>query len=120
VGQMVALNVNTGEYVWRVPLGTIEELDARGIRNTGSMNMGSSAVTAGGIFFIGATTDHHFRAFESKTGKILWDIQLEAGAYASPLTYEGKNGKQYVVIVAAGGGYYDKAAGDSVIAFALP
>jgi quinoprotein glucose dehydrogenase len=119
-GQMVALNVNTGEYAWRVPLGTIEELDAKGVHNTGSMNMGGSAATAGGIFFIGATPDHHFRAFESKTGRILWDTELEAGAYASPLTYEAKNGKQYVVIVAAGGGYYDRTAGDSVIAFALP
>jgi glucose dehydrogenase len=119
-GQMVALNVDTGEYVWRKPLGIIPELDAKGIHDTGSMNMGGSIATAGGLVFIGATNDHHFRAFESKTGKILWDTMLESGAYATPMTYKGKDGKQYVVIVATGGGYYDKTGGDSVAAYALP
>jgi glucose dehydrogenase len=119
-GQMVALNVDTGEYAWRVPLGTIPELDAKGIHNTGSMNMGGSIATAGGLVFISATNDHHFRAFESKTGKIVWDTELEAGAYATPITYKAKDGKQYVVIVATGGGYYDKTGGDSIAAYALP
>jgi glucose dehydrogenase len=119
-GQLVALNVNTGEYAWRVPLGTIRELDAQGVHNTGSMNMGGSIATAGGLVFIGATNDHHFRAFGAKTGKVLWDTELEAGAYATPITYKGKDGKQYVVIVATGGGYYDKTGGDSVAAYALP
>jgi glucose dehydrogenase len=119
-GQLVALNVNTGEYAWRVPLGTYPELDAKGVHDTGSMNMGGSIATAGGLVFISATPDHHFRAFDEKTGKIVWDTQLEAGAYDTPMTYQAKNGKQYVVIVATGGGYYDKTSGDSVIAFALP
>jgi glucose dehydrogenase len=119
-GQMVALNVDTGEYAWRVPLGTIPELDAKGIHDTGSMNMGGSIATAGGLVFISATNDHHFRAFEAKTGKILWDTELEAGAYATPITYKGKDGKQYLVIVATGGGYYDRTGGDSVAAYALP
>ena len=119
-GQLVALNVDTGEYAWRVPLGTISELDAKGIHNTGSMNMGGSIATAGGLIFISATNDHHFRAFDAKTGKIVWDTELEAGAYATPITYKGKDGKQYVVIVATGGGYYDKTGGDSVAAYALP
>jgi glucose dehydrogenase len=119
-GQLVALNVDTGEYAWRVPLGTIPELDAKGVHNTGSMNMGGSIATAGGLIFIGATNDHHFRAFDEKTGKILWDTEMEAGAYATPITYKGKDGKQYVVIVATGGGYYDKTGGDSVAAYALP
>jgi quinoprotein glucose dehydrogenase len=69
---------------------------------------------------IAATNDRHFRAFESKTGKVLWDVKLEAGGYATPITYQGKNGKQYVAIIAGGGGYYDRTPGDSVIAFALP
>jgi quinoprotein glucose dehydrogenase len=64
-GQLVALNVDTGEYAWRVPLGTIPELDAKGIHNTGSMNMGGSIATAGGLVFIAATNDHHFRAFDA-------------------------------------------------------
>lgn len=119
-GEMVAINVSTGDYAWRVPLGVIDELDAKGIHNTGTMNMGGSTATAGGLVFIAATNDRHFRAFDSKTGKVVWDVQMEAGGYASPATYMGKDGKQYVVIVAAGGGYYDRQAGDSVIAYALP
>jgi glucose dehydrogenase len=119
-GQMVAINVDTGEYAWRVPLGTIPELDAKGIHNTGSMNMGGSIATASGLVFISATNDHHFRAFDAKTGKILWDTEMESGAYATPITYKAKDGKQYVVIVATGGGYYDKTGGDSVAAYALP
>jgi len=119
-GEMVAINVNTGEYAWRVPLGVVEELDAKGVHNTGTMNMGGSVSTSGGLVFIGATNDRHFRAFDAKTGKVLWDTKLEAGAYASPIVYQGKDGKQYVAVVAAGGGYYDRATGDSLIAFALP
>ena len=119
-GEMVAVNAGTGDIAWRVPLGTIEELETKGVRNTGTMNMGGSIATAGGLVFIGATNDRRFRAFDTRTGKTLWETQLEAGAYASPLTFQGKNGKQYVVIVAAGGGYYDRQGGDSVVAFALP
>ena len=118
--EMVAINVNTGEYAWRVPFGIVPELEEKGVHNTGTMNMGGSAATAGGLVFIGATNDRHFRAFDSKSGKVLWDKQLEAGAYASPIVYQGKDGKEYVAIVAAGGGYYDRQNGDSVIAFALP
>jgi len=117
---MVALDVNTGEYVWRVPLGMVEELEEKGVKGTGTMNIGGSFATAGGLVFIAATNDRHFRAFESKTGKVLWDVKLEAGAYATPVTYLGTNGKQYVALIAAGGGYYDRLPGDSVIAFALP
>ena len=102
------------------PLGVIPELDAKGIHNTGTVNMGGSVATAGGLVFIAATNDRHFRAFDSKTGKVVWDVEMEAGGYASPATYQGKDGKQYVVIVAAGGGYYDKQGGDAVIAYALP
>jgi glucose dehydrogenase len=119
-GEMVAIDVNTGEYAWRVPLGIVPELEEKGVHNTGTMNMGGSAATAGGLVFIGATNDRHFRAFDSKSGKVLWDKQLEAGAYASPVVYQGKDGKEYVAIVAAGGGYYDRQNGDSVVAFALP
>lgn len=119
-GQLVALNVDTGEYAWRVPLGVIPELEAKGIHNTGTLNMGGSIATAAGLVFIAATNDHHFRAFDAKAGKVLWDTKLEAGAYATPITYRGKDGKQYVVIEATGGGYYDHSGGDSVAAYALP
>jgi glucose dehydrogenase len=119
-GEMVAINVNTGDVAWKVPFGVIEELEKQGIRNTGTMNMGGSIATAAGLVFIGATNDRRFRAFESKTGKVLWEHQLDAGAYATPLTYQGKDGKQYVTVVAAGGGYYDRVSGDAVVTFALP
>ncbi len=119
-GEMLAINVNTGDLAWKVPLGVIEELDAKGVHDTGTMNMGGSIATAGGLVFIAATNDRRFRAFESKTGKVLWETTLPAGGYATPATYQGADGKQYVVIVAAGGGYYDRMTGDSVVAFALP
>lgn len=70
--------------------------------------------------FIAATTDHLFHAFDTKTGKLLWQTTLESGSYTTPMTYEAKNGKQYVVLVATGGSFFDMTAGDSVFAFALP
>ncbi len=119
-GEMVAIDVNTGDEAWRVPLGVIEELEARGINGTGTMNMGGSIATASGLVFIGASNDRRFRAFDAKTGKVLWETQLEAGAYATPITYRGRDGKQYVAVFASGGGYYDRVAGDSLISFTLP
>jgi len=119
-GEMLAINVSTGDVAWKVPLGVIDELDAVGVHNTGTMNMGGSIATAGGLVFIAATNDRRMRAFDSKTGKVLWEAQLPAGGYATPSTYQGADGRQYVAIVAAGGGYYDKVTGDSVVAFALP
>jgi len=119
-GQLVALNVDTGEYVWRVPFGTIPELDEKGVHDTGSLNMGGSIATAGGLILVAATPDHFFHAYDAKTGKLLWQTKMEAGAYDTPITYRAKNGKQYVVITATGGGYYDRTGGDAVIAYALP
>jgi quinoprotein glucose dehydrogenase len=119
-GQLWAINVNTGEVAWKVPFGVIEELDARGVHGTGTLNFGGSISTAGGLLFIAATNDQRFRAFEAATGKVLWENKLETGAYVTPMTFQGKNGKQYVVIVASGGSFYDTTAGDSVLAFALP
>ena len=119
-GQLWAINVNTGEVAWKVPFGIVEELEAKGIHGTGTLNFGGSITTAGGLLFIAATNDQRFRAFEAATGKELWVTKLETGSYTVPMTYQGKNGKQYVVLVASGGSYYDLTAGDSVIAFALP
>ena len=111
-----AVNVNTGEIVWQVPLGLTEQL-APGKQNTGRPGAFAGPIaTAGGLVFIGATSDNRFRAFDSKTGKEIWSIKLPYSASAVPMTYEGKNGKQYVAIVAAGG------AGDQqgLYVFALP
>ena len=118
-GELVALNLDTGEYVWREPFGTIPELEAKGIKNTGSLNMGGAITTAGGLLFIAATPDLHFRAFDEKTGKMLWDTTLEAAGGDTPITYRGKDGKQYIVIVASGGAF-GQSSSDVVAAYALP
>jgi quinoprotein glucose dehydrogenase len=77
--------------------------------------------TAGGLVFIGATDDSRFRAFDSKTGKELWVTKIDAGAHTAPITYLGKDGKQYVVVTATGGGFLnDRSNADAIIAFALP
>jgi quinoprotein glucose dehydrogenase len=120
-GRLVAVNVNTGETAWQVPLGEFEELTAKGVPKTGAPNLGGSIATAGGLVFIGATNDSHFRAFDSRSGKELWSTKIDASAHAVPMTFQGKNGKQYVVIMAAGGGILpDHTLAASLIAFALP
>lgn len=124
-GTLNAVDLNKGELLWRIPLGEAPELVARGIRNTGTENFGGCITTAGGLLFIGAAKDRKFRAFDKDTGKILWETTLPAGGMATPSTYE-IDGKQYVVIAAAGGAgnrvreVLDQTAGDSFIAFALP
>jgi quinoprotein glucose dehydrogenase len=120
-GRMIAVKAATGEIAWQVPLGITEELPP-GKRNTGRLNLGGPMVTAGGLVFIGATNDRRFRAFDSKTGKELWSAKLDASAHAVPMTYQGKNGKQYVAIVAGGNGTLDDATPgvESLVVFALP
>ncbi|MDB5264132.1 MAG: Quinoprotein glucose dehydrogenase, partial [Adhaeribacter sp.] len=117
-GTLNAINLNTGEYLWRVPLGEFPELTKKGIAPTGTENYGGPVVTAGGLIFIGASKDEKFRAFDKKTGKVLFQANLPAGGYATPATYE-VNGRQYVVI-SAGGAKMGTKAGDAIVAFALP
>ncbi len=119
-GRLSAVNVNTGEVAWQIPFGVVDELEEKGVHNTGSLNAGGSVATAGGLLFIAATNDHRFRAFDSRTGKELWVTKLEAGGHANPITYLGRNGKQYVVITAGGGFSFDHVGSDSIDAFALP
>ena len=83
-GELVAVNVNTGDIAWRVPLGIVEELEAKGIKNTGALKLGGSMATASGLVFIGATGDSRFRAFDAKTGKELWVAKIDADAKAAP------------------------------------
>jgi glucose dehydrogenase len=120
-GQLTAVNAATGEFAWRVSLGISDELP-EGRRNTGRLNMGGPIATAGGLVFIGATADHRFRAFDSKTGRELWVTNLEFSAHSVPITYMGKDGKQYVAIIAAGGYLSDRPPGnnESLVVFALP
>jgi quinoprotein glucose dehydrogenase len=117
-GWMTAVDLNAGDFRWRISFGEHPELTARGIPPTGTTNFGGSIATGGGLVFIGATQDHKFHAFDSRTGKVLWETQLETGAYATPCTYS-VNGKQYVA-VAVGGGRWKSPAGDAFVAFALP
>ena len=85
-----------------MPLGTSDELEAKGIHNTGAFGQGGSIATAGGLIFIAGTIDKRFRAFESQTGKLLWETKLDGEGHTNPMTYMGGNGKQYVVIVSSG------------------
>ncbi len=99
-GTLNAINLNTGEYAWRIPLGEYPELAAK---NTGSENYGGPIVTAGGLVFIAATNyDRKFRAFDKATGELLWQTTLPMSGNATPITYE-IGGRQYVVIYATGG-----------------
>src|SRR5215467_11813179 len=102
-GTLNAINLNTGEFEWKIPLGEYPELAAQGMKNTGSENYGGPIVTAGGLVFIAATNfDRKFRAFDKDTGKLLWETVMPSSGNCTPATYE-VNGRQYVVIAAAGG-----------------
>lgn len=116
-GTLNAMDMNTGEYLWRTTLGEFPELMEKGLPPTGTENYGGPVVTAGGLLFIGASQDEYFRAFEARTGEELWRAKLPAGGYATPATYE-IDGKQYVVI-ACGGGKMGTPSGNSYLAFAL-
>jgi quinoprotein glucose dehydrogenase len=119
-GTLSAINLNTGKYLWKIPLGEYPELAAKGMANTGSDNYGGPIVTAGGLLFIGATVfDQKFRAFDSSTGKLLWETTLPFSGLATPATYM-IGGKQYIVIAAGGGQTNPKPSGGVYIAFTLP
>ncbi len=124
-GTLNAVNLNTGEYAWTVPLGEYPELAAKGMNDTGSENYGGPVVTAGGLVFIGATNfDRKFRAFDKSTGKLLWETTLPFSGNGTPATYE-VGGRQFVVVPAGGGkaqGQLGPApkSGGIYVAFALP
>ncbi len=119
-GQLTAVNVNTGEFAWRVPLGVTDSLPPEK-QLTGRPGNGGTIATAGGLVFVGATDDSRFRAFDARTGKELWTVKLGGAAHATPSTYLGGDGRQYVVITATGGGFLDAPlTDDSITAFALP
>lgn len=117
-GTLTAIDLNTGEHRWQVPLGEYAELTAQGIAPTGTENYGGPVVTAGGLVFIAATKDAKLRAFDRDTGKTLWTADLPAPGFATPATYS-VGGRQYIVI-AAGGTKLGTKKADSYVAFALP
>ena len=120
-GEMVAVNVNTGDIAWKVPLGITPSLPA-GKQDTGRPGLGGSIATASNLVFIGAVDDNYFRALDAKTGKELWRAHLDSAAAAVPVTYLGKDGKQYVVVTATGNSFAaEPAKSDTIVAsFALP
>lgn len=115
-GVLNAIDLNSGNYVWKQNFGESEWKDAP--PNSGCENYGGPVVTKGGLLFIGATKDGIFRVYNKRTGKLLWQTKLPAAAFATPATY-AVNGKQYIVI-ACGGGKMGTQSGDSYVAFALP
>jgi len=119
-GTLSAINLNTGEYAWKINLGEYPELAAKGLKNTGTENYGGPIVTAGGLVFIGASDfDRKFHAFDKTTGELLWETTLPFGGNATPATY-AVNGRQYVVIAAGGGKDPKSTSGGVYVAFALP
>ncbi len=118
-GVLSAIDLNEGVIVWQTPIGEYEDLTKRGMRPTGTPLFGGPTVTAGGLVFIGGSTDEKFRALNKETGEILWETQLPFGAYANPSVYE-VDGQQYVVIASGGGGKNGTPSGDAYVAFALP
>jgi quinoprotein glucose dehydrogenase len=107
--RFTAVNTNTGDIVWQVPLGINEALPA-GKQNTGNSGSGGPVLTGSGLLFIGCTNDRRFRAYDAKTGKELWQTKFERNANAVPMSYQAKNNKQYVAV----------SAGDTLHVFALP
>jgi len=116
-GTLTAINLNTAELVWKDTLGDYPELKAKGI-HSGSENYGGPVVTAGGLLFIAATSDSKIRAFNKRTGQLLWESDLPASGFATPAIYNVK-GKEFIVI-ACGGGKLKTTSGDAYVAFALP
>jgi quinoprotein glucose dehydrogenase len=120
-GTLNAINLNTDEYVWKVPLGEYPALVSQGMKDTGSENYGGPVVTAGGLVFIAATNfDRKFRAFDKSTGALLWEAVLPFSGNATPISYE-LGGRQYVVIYATGGkAPAGTTTGAAYVAYALP
>ena len=119
-GTLNAIDLNTGKYLWKIPLGDYPELAAVGLKNTGSENYGGPILTASGVLFIGATIfDHKLRAFDSNNGALLWETVMPYAGVATPATYMVA-GKQYVVICASNARHRNAPQGSAYIAYALP
>ncbi len=119
-GHLTAIDLNTGEFRWRVVLGEYDELTKRGIPPTGAANLGGPVVTKGGLVFIAATNDQRFRACDKDSGELVWEYRLPASAHATPITYM-VDGKQYVVLAVGGGNKYNPGSFMArVMAFRLP
>lgn len=123
-GYISAISLDTGEIVWSRPLGTGYDTGPLGIPTflkipAGTPNLGGPLVTASGLTFIGATQDNFLRAFETESGRLVWEARLPAGPQAGPMTYEHK-GRQYVAITATGHARFETTPGDYLKVYALP
>jgi quinoprotein glucose dehydrogenase len=119
-GRLHAIDTATGAVRWQITLGVTDTLPLH-LRDTGRPNIGGPIVTAGGVVFIGATDDSRFRAFDARSGALLWAHRLEAAAHATPISYRGADGRQFVVVAATGGSFLDSpVTADTLVAFALP
>ena len=118
-GELVAIDLNDATVAWRVPLGAFDDLKARGVGATGTPNIGGTIATASGLIFVGATIDRRFRAFDADSGKLLWEATLPASAHATPMTFMGRDRRQYVVVAAGGDGLFQSPVGTQIVAFAL-
>jgi glucose dehydrogenase len=119
-GELVAVDVNRAAVAWRVPLGVFEHLAARGFDRTGTPNIGGTIATATGLVFVGGTIDRRFRAFDADSGALLWETIIDASAHATPMTFMGRDGRQFVVVAAGGNGLLASPPGSKIVAFALP
>jgi quinoprotein glucose dehydrogenase len=117
-GHLTAIDMKTGDFAWREVIGEYPKLKARGMKKTGTFQLGGSIATAGGIVFIAATADEMIRAVDSDSGAVLWEQKLPAGGYATPATYSA-GGKQYVVIACGGGNRQQTPSGDEFVAFSV-
>jgi quinoprotein glucose dehydrogenase len=123
-GYLAAVDLKSQKLLWQHPLGNASNSGPFGMAlglpfRLGTPNIGGSVVTGGGVIFIAATQDKYFRAVDEKTGKTLWETQLPAGGHATPMTYLGKDGRQYVLIAAGGSGGFGTGNSDSLIAYRL-
>src|SRR5690606_7928249 len=116
---LMAIDAEAGEIVWSVPLG-LNETMPEGKQNVGSPGYGGPIVTGGDLVFIGATNDRRFRAFDSRTGAEVWSHEMPYNVTAVPITYEGRDGRQYVAVTAARAAAGSAPGDEGVFVFALP
>lgn len=120
-GYVAAVDLKTGETVYRHVNGTVRDMAPIPLPfETGVPGIGGPIVTAGGVAFLSGTVDYYVRGYDLRTGEELWRARLPAGGQSTPATYLGRDGRQYLVVVAGGHGYVGTKLGDAVIAYALP
>ncbi|MDA8445897.1 glucose/quinate/shikimate family membrane-bound PQQ-dependent dehydrogenase [Paracidovorax valerianellae] len=120
-GYVAGADLTTGKIVWKHKNGTVRDLAPVPVPfKMGVPNLGGPVTTAGGVAFLSGTLDYYVRAYDVANGKELWKSRLPAGGQATPMTYTGADGRQYIVVAAGGHGSLGTRTGDWLIAYALP